>query len=136
VHFVNNMITSPLHGHFLQSGSTVKNFLTHTRRKTYMSGYSFYAPERTRCTVCGRNFSRPWRMACIGIAICPECNQPRIGSGYQPMVQIEVGEHQRLLQLYYAEFNHHASPTIHSGHAILRAIERCNTFYNGGRSCQ
>ncbi|MCT4534511.1 hypothetical protein [Halodesulfovibrio sp.] len=101
-----------------------------------MSGYFYHAPERTRCTVCGRNFSRPWRMACVGLAICPECNQPRTGSGYQPMVQIEVGEHQRLLQLYYAEFNHHAAPTPNSGHAVMRAIERCNTFYNGGRSCQ
>ncbi|GFM32966.1 hypothetical protein DSM101010T_13310 [Desulfovibrio subterraneus] len=52
------------------------------------------------------------------------------------MVQIESGEHQRLLHLYYALFDHELIPTTRSNAALSQAMQRCNRYFEGGTSCQ
>lgn len=48
------------------------------------------------------------------------------------MMHIEVGEHRRLLGLYYAVYAEHENPTQESARERLRALEACNRFYEGG----
>lgn len=93
--------------------------------------------DHVACSLCGRGFARPWHLIREGIPICPTCSRPlSCRGGYEPMIQIEAGEHQRLLQLYYAHFEHDVHPSDNSAVAVRQAIARCNRYYEGGTPCQ
>ncbi len=51
------------------------------------------------------------------------------------MMQIEVGEHQRLLQLYYAVFEHDMAPCERTAGTVRTAMQRCNRYFEGGATC-
>ncbi|WBF67221.1 hypothetical protein LN040_16120 [Desulfovibrio subterraneus] len=101
--------------------------------------HPLHMPEHDHiaCCVCGRTFTRPWHMMREGMQTCAACIRPRTTrGGYEPMVQIESGEHQRLLHLYYALFDHELIPTTRSNAALSQAMQRCNRYFEGGTSCQ
>lgn len=52
------------------------------------------------------------------------------------MIQIEAGEHQRLLQLYHALFEHDMTHTEQAADNVRRAMTRCNRFFEGGTACR
>ncbi|UZP67342.1 hypothetical protein N1030_17360 [Desulfovibrio mangrovi] len=92
--------------------------------------------DHIACSVCGRIFTRPWNMMREGTQTCATCVRPQASrGGYEPMVQIESGEHQRLLHLYYALFEHEMTPSAQTSTALYQAIQRCNKYFEGGSSC-
>ncbi len=88
------------------------------------------------CAICGRSFPHPRPAFSRQVRTCPSCSRPApVRGGYEPMVQIEAGEHQRLLQLYYAHFEHDVHPSAETAATLRRAMLRCNKFFEGGTSC-
>ena len=99
--------------------------------------------ERVVCCVCGRQFSRPaFHVAKSALPVCAGCMRARgVSGGYEPMIQIEVGEYQRLLKLYYAAFERahvlggSVEPEKQKGEADIilnTALEQCNRYFEGG----
>lgn len=58
--------------------------------------------------------------------------RPDASGGAGPMILIEVGEHRRLLRLYYATYAENEHPTPDGARERMRALAACNSFYEGG----
>lgn len=64
------------------------------------------------------------------------CDAGETGRDVAGMMHIEVGEHRRLLGLYYAVYAEHEDPTQERVRARMRALEACNRYYEGGGACR
>lgn len=90
-----------------------------------------------RCAICGSGFGEVKATVVAGVALCPTCAEGcAVHDRRQPMMFIEVGEHRRLLGLYYASHDEARNVTPDTTRARLRALEACNRFYEGGASCR
>ncbi|MBL3582550.1 hypothetical protein [Oleidesulfovibrio alaskensis] len=89
-----------------------------------------------RCAQCGRPFHVSVRKLREGMMLCAGCMDTRSRCNTDPMVQIEQGEHSRLLRLYYAVFEHECARTPATETACRKAFDDCNRFFEGGSPCR
>lgn len=89
-----------------------------------------------RCAQCGISFCISVRKVREGLMSCAACMKTRARNNTEPMIQIEQGEHRRLLRLYYAIFEHECARTHATEAACQKAFDDCNQFFEGGSPCQ
>lgn len=65
-----------------------------------------------------------------------EERESRPGRDAHALMSIEVGEHRKLLRLYYASYAEATSPSAQTRQERIKALDACNRFYAGGELCR
>lgn len=92
--------------------------------------------NEVHCAICGRPFYRSQRQIAEGLTVCAGCMVSRYHGTVEPMIQIEQGEHKRLLRLYYASFEYACNASQDTWSAVEKAFDDCNHFFEGGSQCR